>query len=149
MVDLERLVESDKLSLVRQHTIAQLGLLYDPKVVQFMASYIIGQVRRGEVGDGITYASLVSGSRVPSWVAHRGLLGHLLTLVSLESYERDGIFLTALVRLRTNDNLPTPGFCAFLEDVGLVGSAAARQDCLELWDHHWKMVVSRYDTALD
>lgn len=147
MKDSERLVESNQLRLVGQHATAQLGLLYDPKLVQRMVSYIITQVRRGEVSDGITHASLIRGSRVPSWVAHRGMLGHVLTLVALESYKRDGVLLTALVRSRADDDLPTPGFCAFLEDVGLVMSADAREECLELWDHHWKLVISLYDTA--
>jgi len=143
----DRLVESDRLRLLARKATAQLGLLYDPKLVQHMASYIIAQVRRGEVSDGITHASLIRGSRVPSWVAHRGMLGHVLTLLALESYKRDGVFLTALVRSRADDDLPTPGFCAFLEDVGLVMSADAREDCLELWDHHWKLAISRYDTS--
>ena len=143
----DRLVESDRLRLLARQATAQLGLLYDPKLVQRMASYIIAQIRRGEVSDGITHASLIRGSRVPSWVAHRGMLGHVLTLVALESYKRDGVFLTALVRSRADDDLPTPGFCAFLEDVGLVMSADAREDCLELWDHHWKLAISRYDTS--
>ena len=143
----DRLVESDRLRLLARQATAQLGLLYDPKLVQRMASYIIAQIRRGEVSDGITPASLIRGSRVPSWVAHRGMLGHVLTLVALESYKRDGVFLTALVRSRADDDLPTPGFCAFLEDVGLVMSADAREDCLELWDHHWKLAISRYDTS--
>ena len=113
----DRLVESDRLRLLARQATAQLGLLYDPKLVQRMASYIIAQIRRGEVSDGITHASLIRGSRVPSWVAHRGMLGHVLTLVALESYKRDGVFLTALVRSRADNDLPTPGFCAFLEDV--------------------------------
>ena len=146
-MDPERLVEPEQLRKVRQHATDQLGLLYDAKLVQRIASFIIDQVRRGEVGEGITHASLIRGSHVPSWVAHRGLLGHVLTLVALQSYERDGFFLTALVRSRPDDDLPTPGFRAFLEAVKLVASADAREACVELWDHHWKQAISRYDLA--
>ena len=82
---------------------------------------------------------------MPSWITHRGLLEQLLTLVAVDSYEREKLLMTALVRSRRDEEHPTKEFCAFLEAVGLVSSADAREDCAELWDHHWKLVISRYD----
>ena len=147
MVDPEHPVEPERIRLVRRDATQKLGVIYDPKMVDKIAGCIVDHVRRGTVGEGITYADLVKRARVPSWVGHRGLLGHVLALVALQSYERDRFFLSALARARVDDVPPTRGFCKFLEDVGSVVSRTARDDCLELWDHHWKMAITHYDSV--
>lgn len=112
-----------------------------------MEAYIVDQIGPGSVGEGITHAELIRGAGLPTWVAHRGLHEQLLTLVSVNTYEREKILITALVRSRRDEEHPTEKFFVFLIDVGLVSSSDARDDCVEMWDHHWKMVISRYDKA--
>ena len=133
---------------VRQRAREQLGLLNDGTLPRRMKAYIVDQIRSGSVGEGITHAELIRGAGLPNWVAHRGLHEQLLTLVSVNTYDREKILITALVRSRRDEEHPTKEFFAFLSvDVGLVSSSDAREDCVEMWDHHWKMVISRYDKA--
>ncbi len=132
---------------VRQRAREQLGLLYDGMLSRRLEAYIVDQIRSGSVGEGITHTELVRGAGLPTWVTHRGLLEQLLTLVSVNTYEREKILITALVRSRKDEEHPTKEFCTFLVDIGLVSSSDAREDCIEMWDHHWKMVISRYDQA--
>ena len=94
----------------------------------------------------MTYADLVRQSGTPSWLAHATLLGYVLTLVSLDSYERDGILLSALTCTKRDLPPPSSGFCGFLENLGLVASRHDREACLETWDHHWKKVVSQLES---
>lgn len=148
VADFDRIIDTDLLVWVRQRAREKLGLLYDGALPSRIAAHIIAQVRSGAVGGGITHTDLIKGVGLPTWVAHRGLLEHLLTLVSVDSYERERLLMTALVRSRRDEEHPTKEFCGFLEDVGLVSSSDAREDCLELWDHHWKLVISRYDRGV-
>ncbi|HIC55953.1 MAG TPA: hypothetical protein EYO94_01025 [Acidobacteria bacterium] len=148
VTELDQIVGTEQLTCLRQRAREQLGLLYDGTLPSRMEAYIVDQIRSGSVGEGITHAELIRGAGLPTWVAHRGLLEQLLTLVSVNTYERENILITALVRSRRDEEQPTKEFCAFLEDVGLVSSADAREDCVELWDHHWKMVISRYDRGI-
>ena len=143
--DFDRIIGRDQLVRLRQRAQEKLGLLYDDTLPSRMAAHIISQVHSGSVGGGITHAELIKGAGLPSWVAHRGLLEHLLALVSVDSYEREGLLLAALVYSRRDEEHPTKEFCVFLNDVGLVSSAGSREDCVELWDHHWKLIISRYD----
>ena len=148
MIDPEAAIPVDRLSEVRRVSVAELGFVYAPLVVTRIQEIIVARIRRGDVGEGITYAQLVRDAGVPSWVAHRGLLGHVLALVSVKSYEDDGVLLGALVRVREADTPPTTDFCHLLEALGVVRSRHHREDCLELWDHHWKLAVSRLDRAV-
>ena len=145
MPDFDQIIDRDQLVRVRQRAQEKLGLLYDDTLPSRMAAHIISQVHSGAVGGGITHAELIKGAGLPSWVAHRGLLEHSLALVSVDSYEREGLLLAALVYSRRDEEHPTKEFCVFLNDVGLVSSAGSREDCVELWDHHWKLIISRYD----
>ena len=145
MPDFDQIIGRDQLVRVRQRAQEKLGLLYDDTLPSRMAAHIISQVHSGSVGGGITHAELIKGAGLPSWVAHRGLLEHLLALVSVDSYEREGLLLAALVHSRRDEEHPTKEFCVFLNDVGLVSSAGSSEDCAELWDHHWKLIISRYD----
>ncbi|MFP6572151.1 MAG: hypothetical protein VB674_06015 [Vicinamibacterales bacterium] len=148
MTNLDQIVGTEQLIRVRQRAREQLGLLYDGMLSRRMEAYIVDQIRSGSVGEGITHAELVRGAGLPTWVAHRGLLEQLLTLVSVNTYEREKILITALVRSRKDEEHPTKEFCTFLVDIGLVSSSDAREDCIEMWDHHWKMVISRYDRGI-
>ena len=147
MTNLDQIVGMEQLMRVRQRAREQLGLLYDGMLSRRMEAYIVDQIRSGSVGEGITHAELIRGAGLPTWVAHRGLLEQLLTLVSVNTYEREKILITALVRARKDEEHPTKEFCTFLVEIGLVSSSDAREDCIEMWDHHWKMVISRYDKA--
>ena len=147
MTNLDQIVGTEQLIRVCQRARAQLGLLYDGTLPRRMKAYIVDQLRSGSVGEGITHAELIRGAGLPNWVAHRGLHEQLLTLVSVNTYEREKILITALVRSRRDEEHPTKKFFVFLIDVGLVSSSDARDDCVEMWDHHWKMVISRYDKA--
>ena len=146
MVELDDvLIDAERLMTVRQTARTRLGLLYDERRVHRLSELIIKQVREGTVGDGLTRASLVVDPTIPSWVSHHELFGQLLTLVALDSYESNGFFLSALVCPAKHSVMPSDEFCAFLESVGVVTSADAREQCLEAWDRHWKMVISHYD----
>ena len=148
MINLDQIVGTEELMRVRQRAREQLGLLYDGMLSRRVEAYIVDQIRSGSVGEGITHAELIRGAGLPTWVAHRGLLEQLLTLVSVNTYEREKILITALVRSRKDEEHPTKEFCTFLVDIGLVSSSDAREDCIEMWDHHWKMVISRYDRGI-
>ena len=148
MTNLDQIVGTEQLTCLRQRAREQLGLLYDGTLPSRMEAYIVDQIRSGSVGEGITHAELIRGAGLPTWVAHRGLLEQLLTLVSVNTYEREKILITALVRSRKDEEHPTKEFCTFLVDIGLVSSSDAREDCIEMWDHHWKMVISRYDRGI-
>ena len=148
VTELDQIVGTEQLTRVRQRAREQLGLLYDGTLPSRMEAYIVDQIRSGSVGEGITHAELVRGAGLPTWVAHRGLLEQLLTLVSVNTYEREKILITALVRSRKDEEHPTKEFCTFLVDIGSVSSSDAREDCIEMWDHHWKMVISRYDRGI-
>ncbi len=148
MTDPDAAIPVPLLNEVRRASVSELGFVYDPLVVTRMQEVIVARIRRGDVGEGITYAQLVRDARAPSWVAHRGLLGHILALVSVKSYEDDGVLLGALVRVREADTPPTADFCQLLKQLGVVRSRHHREDCLELWDHHWKLAVSQLDRAV-
>ena len=145
MVELDDVIDSVRLMTVRQAAQTRLGLLYDHRLVRRLSVLIIEQIRNGTIGAGLTKASLVADPTVPSWVSHHELLGRVLTLVALDSYESNGFFLSALVCPAYDSVMPTTGFCVFLENVGVVTSANAREECLEVWDRHWKMAISHYD----
>ena len=145
MVELDDVIDSERLMTVRQAAQTRLGLLYDHRLVRRLSVLIIEQIRNGTIGAGLTKASLVADPTVPSWVSHHELLGRVLTLVALDSYESNGFFLSALVCSAYDSVMPTTGFCVFLENVGVVTSANAREECLEVWDRHWKMAISHYD----
>ena len=147
MIDPEDAIDPRRVAALRRDAIEKLGVIYDPQVVEKIADCIAEKVRRGTVGEGVTYAELVTGSGVPSWVGHRGLLGHVLALVSLQSYDDHQVLLSALTRTRQDVPLPTSGFCGFLEELGLVASRDHRDECLEMWDYHWKKAISHYEVT--
>ncbi len=145
MIDLDAAIDARLRRDLQRTSIDTLGMIYDPTVVKRMLDCTVSRIRSGTVGDGITYAELVRDAGVPTWVRHPGLIGHLLALVSLQSYAEHGVLVSALVRARDDDVLPTQGFCGFLEELGLVRSRFDRDECLDLWDHHWKRAVTRLD----
>jgi hypothetical protein len=63
-------------------------------------------------------------------------------LVELRSSERDRVLLSALTRATKDQPPPTEEFCAFLEALGLVSFRRHREECLEMWDYHWKNTIS-------
>lgn len=145
VVELDDVIDPERLMSVRQAAQTRLGLLYDHRLVRRLSRLIIKHIRDGSIGAGLTKASLVADPTVPSWVSHHELLGYVLTLVALDSYESTGFFLSALVCPAYDSVMPTTGFRVFLENVGVVTSANAREECLEVWDRHWKMTISYYD----
>ena len=149
MVELDDVIEPGRLMIVRQAARTRLGLLYDGRLVRRLSNLIIKHVRDGTVGNGLTKQALVVDPTIPSWLSHHELFGHVLTLVALDSYESNGFFLSALLCPTQDSMMPTTGFCVFLENVGVVTSANAQEECLEVWDHHWKMVISHYDVPLE
>ena len=147
MIDPEDAIDPQRVDTLRRDAIDKLGVIYDPRVVEKIAACITENVRQGIVGEGITYADLVNGSGVPSWVGHRGFLGHVLALVSLESYKTDQVLLSALTRATLAVPPPTNGFCGFLEELGLVASRENRDECLEMWDYHWKKAITHHEST--
>ncbi len=145
MIDPDAAIDAHLRRDLQRTSIDKLGMIYDPTVVERMLDCAVTRIRAGTVGDGITHAELVNDASVPTWVRHQGLIGHLLALVSLQSYAEHGVLVSALVRARDDDVLPTEGFCGFLEELGLVRSRLDRDECLEMWDHHWKRAVTRLD----
>ena len=146
MIDPDAAIDNRLRGDLRRTSVDKLGVIYDSSVVKRILDCIVARVRAGTVGDGITYAELVRDSGVPTWVAHQGLLGHVLALVSLHSYAEHAVLVSALIRARDDDVLPTDGFCRFLEELGLVRSRFDRDACLEMWDYHWKQAVTRLDS---
>ncbi len=145
MIDPEH-VRMDRIEVMRRDAIEHLSVFYEPRVITSIGACIVKYVREGRVGEGITYADLVRQAGTPSWLAHATLLGYVLTLVSLESYERDGILLSALTCTKRDLPAPSSGFCGFLENLGLVTSRHQREECLETWDYHWKKAVSQLES---
>jgi len=56
------------------------------------------------------------------------------------------MLLSALTRATRDRVPPTDEFCLMLEQLGLVSSRASREECLEMWDHHWKKVISQVES---
>ena len=146
MRDSEEAVEPVQAAAARQNAIDALGVVYDPKVVDSISECIVDKVQQGVVEEGIPYGELVRDAGVPSWMAHQGLLTHVLVLVSLQSYQNDGLLLSALTCARKDAPPPSDGFCALLEWLGFVSSRDNREECLDSWDHHWKKVVMRLES---
>ena len=146
MIDPDDPLDLERVDTVRQDATATLGVFFDPRIVDRVSDCIVTKVIDGVVGDGIVYRDLVRDSGVPSWATHTGLLGPILALVSLGSYKRDGVLLSALTRATRDRVPPTDEFCLMLERLGLVSSRASREECLEMWDHHWKKVISHVES---
>ena len=147
MIDPDDPLDVERVDTVREHATATLGVFFDTRIVDRVSDCIVAKVIDGVVGDGIVYRDLVRDSGVSSWATHTGLLGPILVLVSLGSYERDAVLLSVLTRA-TRDRLPpTDEFCHMLEQLGLVRSRTSREECLEMWDHHWKKVISHVESC--
>jgi len=56
--------------------------------------------------------------------------------------------ISALTRATKDRPTPTEEFCVFLEELGLVTSRRSREECLEMWDYHWKKTVSCLESNL-
>ena len=146
MTDPDDPLDPERVEALRQHVMEALGVFFDLWVVERVCECIVAKVRDGVVGEGILYRDLIRDAGVPSWAAHTGLLGPVLALVSLRSYEDDAVLLGVLTRA-TNEQLPpTEEFCQVLEQLGLVTSRRRREECLEMWDHHWKRAISHFDS---
>lgn len=83
MIDSNAPIGAERVDTLRREATAALGVFFDPHMVDWIASCIVDKVERGVVEDGIPYRTLVGDSGVPSWVAHDGIFGALLVLVSL------------------------------------------------------------------
>ena len=148
MIDPDAPIGQDRVDAVRRDAINTLGVFFDAQVVGRITDCIVDKVEQGTVGEGIPYRDLVSESGAPSWAAHPGLLRSVLALVSLRSYERDEVLLSVLTRSTKDRPPPTDEFCDFLEELGLVGSSHRREECLEMWDYHWKKAISSLESRL-
>ena len=148
MIDPDAPIDPERVDTLRREATNALGVFFDPHVVDRIADCIVAKVEQGVVEDGIPYRELVGDSGAPSWVAHHGLLGSVLVLVSLRSYERDGVLLSAITRATRDRPPPTEEFCAFLEALGLVSSRRHREECLEMWDYHWKKTITCLESNL-
>ena len=142
MIDPDAPIDPHRRETLRRGAITTLGLFFDAQVVDRMTRCIVDKVQQGVVDEGIPYRDLVGESGTASWMAHRGLLASVLALVSLRSYEQDEVLLSALTRATKDRPPPTEDFCGLLEGMGLVSSSRHREECLEMWDHHWKKAVS-------
>ena len=142
MIDPDAPIAPERVDTLRREATNALGVFFDAQVIERIADCIVAKVEHGVVEEGIPYRDLVGDSGAPSWVAHPGLLESVLVLVSLRSYEQDGVLLSALTRATKVRPPPTEEFCAFLEALGLVSSRRHREECLEMWDHHWKKTIS-------
>ena len=147
MVDLEVQIDPNRLNAIRRSSAGQLGVFFDPSIVSRISQCIVDKVQAGLVNEGILYRDLVKDSGVPSWFAHSGLLGPVLALVSVQSYEESGILLSALTQPQIEQQLPSLGFCRFLEELGLVRSFDDRDACIEIWDLQWKHVISHLESS--
>ena len=148
MTDPDAPIDEERVVTLRREATDALGVFFDARVIERIADCIVVKVEQGVVEEGIPYRDLVSDSGAPSWVAHHGLLESVLVLVSLRSYERDGVLLSALTRVTKDRPPPTEEFCAFLEALGLVSSRRHREACLEMWDYHWKKTISCLESNL-
>ena len=146
MIDSDDPIAGDRIDVVRQRATETLGVFFDTRVVDCVWECIVGKVIDGVVGEGIPYRDLVRDSGVPSWASHVGLLEPILTLVSLRSYERDVVLVSVLTRATRDQLPPTDKFCRMLEQLGLVRSHTKREECLKMWDYHWKKAVSRFES---
>jgi hypothetical protein len=145
MVDLDTPVNKILVESLQQTYVDNLGVFFDARVVRRVRDCIVDKVKQGVVEDGLVYRDLVGDSGVPSWIGHQGVLGAVLALVSLQSYEEDYILLSSLTRETTNQLPPTKEFCELLENLGLVRSREAQAECLEAWDYHWKKAISQVE----
>ena len=145
MVDLDTPVKKIFVESLQQTYADNLGVFFDPRVVRRVKECIVDKVKQGVVEDGLVYRDLVRDAGVPSWIGHQEVLGAVLALVSLQSYEEDYILLSSLTRQTTNQLPPTKEFCELLENLGLVRSREAQAECLEAWDYHWKKAISQVE----
>ena len=146
MLEINEVIDQDKIKKIRFESISKLGVIYHPRIIEKISTCIIEKILRGSVGEGIAYSQLANDAEMPSWVTHQGLFGHVLALVSLQSYETDQLLLSVFVKRVSGAQDPSKGFCAFLQELGLVGSKSNREECLELWDYHWKKAVTYYES---
>ena len=145
MVDLDTPVKKIFVESLQLTYADNLGVFFDPRVVRRVKECIVDKVKQGVVEDGLVYRDLVRDAGVPSWIGHQEVLGAVLALVSLQSYEEDYILLSSLTRQTTNQLPPTKEFCELLENLGLVRSREAQAECLEAWDYHWKKAISQVE----
>ena len=145
MVDLDTPVKKIFVESLQQTYADNLGVFFDPRVVRRVKECIVDKVKQGVVEDGLVYRDLVRDAGVPSWIGHQEVLGAVLALDSLQSYEEDYILLSSLTRQTTNQLPPTKEFCELLENLGLVRSREAQAECLEAWDYHWKKAISQVE----
>ena len=145
MVDLDKPAKKIFVQSLQQTYADNLGVFFDPRVVRRVKECIVNKVKQGVVEDGLVYRDLVRDAGVPSWIGHQEVLGAVLALVSLQSYEEDYILLSSLPRQTTNQLPPTKEFCELLENLGLVRSREAQAECLEAWDYHWKKAISQVE----
>ena len=145
MVDLDTPVKKIFVESLQQTYADNLGVFFDPRVVRRVKECIVDKVKQGVVEDGLVYRDLVRDAGVPSWIGHQEVLGAVLALVSLQSYEEDYILLSSLTRQTTNQLPPTKDFCELLENLGLVRSREVQAECLEVWDYHWKKAISQVE----
>ena len=92
--------------------------------------------RSGKRGKTLTYSELADGVEfdlpgfsnrpyhidIHNWTElDRKLIGDFLGYISMRSYQRSGVFASALV-VNKDDHLPGPGFYGLLADLGVISS---------------------------
>lgn len=130
----------------------------DPCASRELSRRIAQAGRRQEL---ITYSNLVRGVtfQIPSvnegrpfeidpndWSdLHRAIIGDFLGCISAESYERAGVFASAIVVTKA-DGIPGPGFANFMHDLGVL-SAPSETAALECWVREVEKVHAWYRTS--
>jgi len=146
MLEPDEIIDQNRIENIRLESINKFGVIYHSRVINKISTCIVEKILKGSVGEGITYPQLVNDAAMPSWIAYQGLFGHVLALVSLQSYEADKLLLSVFANRTADVQPPSEGFCTFLQELGLVVSTSNREECLELWDYHWKKAVTHYES---
>jgi hypothetical protein len=73
---------------------------------------------------------------------HRTIIGDFLGCISAETYERAGIFVSAIV-VTKQDGTPGPGFTQFMRDLGVL-SAPSEDAATECWVREVQRVYAWY-----
>ena len=92
---------------LQQSCVDKLGVLFDERLVRRAKDCIVEKVEQGVVEDGLVYRDLARDSGLPSWTGHYEVLGVVLALVSLRSYDEEYIPLSSLTRrIKTTSRPP-------------------------------------------
>ncbi len=128
---------------------------HDPDARRQLARRIEDRARRQDI---LTYSDLVRGVtfRLPNvnsgrpfeidvheWSElDRAIIGDFLGYISAETYERAGIFGSAIV-VTKGDGTPGPGFTKFMRDLGIL-TGSSETAALECWVREVERVYAWY-----